>query len=104
MAIRLKNLIVVCENEAVVELGIYPRLLVYTRWMCIVSKHQTHHENKLEVNVIIRAKGFFKSSKRKTLPKELLVSHILNDPVRKQEEEEEQKHYTFPKIKQKSEL
>ena len=29
------------------------------------------------------------------------MSHVFNDPVRKQEEEEEQKHYTFPKIKQK---
>jgi hypothetical protein len=44
------------------------------------------------------------SSKRKTPPRELLVSYALNDFVRKQEEEKEQKHYTFPKIKQKSEL
>ncbi len=33
---------------------------------------------------------FVDQRQRKTPPKELLVSHVLNDPVRKREEEEEQ--------------
>ncbi len=37
MAIRLKNLIVVGKNEAVIELGIFPRLLVHQCWMYIAS-------------------------------------------------------------------
>ncbi len=37
LAMRLKNLIVERENKAVVELGIFPRLLVHQCWMYIAS-------------------------------------------------------------------